>query len=146
MVCPPNFTLCVEINLNNGDAEKNISGSMHSDGSLPPTGLYSFGEFVPLEDCVIDRGSSSKESKLQPSLDTSKSTSEYEFGSSLGEFAMGSYGETSNPSGGFDSYYNPVCFVGPFDVLVNVHEFPEIFTCSDSFYVSIVSIWGNGGK
>lgn len=41
-------------------------------------------------------------------MDSNKSTSDYEFGNTLGEFSMSPYADMPNGSAGLDNYYNSV--------------------------------------
>lgn len=41
-------------------------------------------------------------------MDSNKSTSDYEFGNTLGEFSMNPYADMPNGSVGLDNYYNSV--------------------------------------
>ena len=91
--------------------EKNILNPMQSNGSLPPAEFSVFGEFVSCQIRLIYRKSSLKEGMMQSGLDSSKGIGEYEFGNSLGEFSMGSYGDLQSTSPTLDSYYGAVSLV-----------------------------------
>ena len=84
--------------------------SMQSNGSLPSADYPVFGEFVSHIIRIISSKSSLKEGNIQSGLDSSKGIGEFEFGNSLGEFSMGSYGDIQSTSPTLDSYYGTVAF------------------------------------
>lgn len=92
----------------NGETERVVLNKVHPDGPLPPTELQAFGEFVPRQIILIYRNPTLSEAGKQSGLESSKGISEFEYGSSLGEFSMGSYGDLQSSSPRLESHYGAV--------------------------------------